>query len=135
MDNQNKIKYKEAGNGWFIKIFLDDEGNEQGRTASFADGKGSGTGLTKEMQDWIDAGNEVEPQYTAEEQAAKDQADADAAAIVWIGNREAEYNKEGCTIKALIVALWERIIEGRPEASDALEIKRQAVKIKYPKPA
>lgn len=76
MDNLDKVKYKEAGNGWFIKIFLDDEGNEQSRTSSFADGKGSGTGLAKEMQAWIEDGGVVEPQYTAEEQAAKDQAEA-----------------------------------------------------------
>lgn len=73
MDN---LRYKEAGNDWFIKIFLDESGNETGRTASFADGKGSGTGLFKEMQAWQDLGNQVEPQYTAEELAAKEAEEA-----------------------------------------------------------
>ena len=132
MDNQDKIKFKEAGNGWFIKIFLDNEGNEISRTASFKNGKGSGIGLYNEMQAWEAAGNTIEPQFTTEEQAAKE-AEAEAA-VAWIGEREAEYNKEGCTEKALIVALWERIVEGRPEASNALEIKRQAVKAMIPKP-
>ncbi len=72
MDNQDKIKYKEAGNGWFIKIFLDNGGNEHSRTGSFKDGKGSGTGLYKEMQAWIAAGNEIEPRYTAEELVEKE---------------------------------------------------------------
>lgn len=35
---------------------------------------------------------------------------------------------------ALVVALWERFIEGRPEASEALEAQRQAIKIKHPAP-
>jgi len=34
----------------------------------------------------------------------------------------------------LIVALWEREVEGRPESADALEVLRQDVKVKYPKP-
>jgi len=33
----------------------------------------------------------------------------------------------------IIVALWEASVEGRPEAQDALEIKRQAVKTRFPK--
>ncbi len=54
--------------------------------------------------------------------------------IDWIREIESEYNKDGCTEKTLIVALWERIVEDRPEASDALEVKRQAVKERIPKP-
>ncbi len=34
----------------------------------------------------------------------------------------------------LIVALWERVIEDRPEASDVLEGLRQQVKQDFPKP-
>jgi hypothetical protein len=76
MDNLDKIKFKEAGNGWFIKIFLDDKGNETGRTPSFANGKGSGTGLFKEMQAWLGVeGNEIEPQFTAEESVQKEADD------------------------------------------------------------
>ncbi|MCK5604873.1 hypothetical protein KAR91_23485 [Candidatus Pacearchaeota archaeon] len=50
-------------------------------------------------------------------------------AISWIGNREAKYP----AVNDLIVALWEKVIENRPEAADALEIDRQDVKIKHPK--
>jgi len=54
--------------------------------------------------------------------------------IKYIADREAEYQKEGCTEKAMRIALWEKIVENRSEAADALEIKRQAVKIRIPKP-
>ncbi len=68
MDNQDKIKFKEAeAPGWFYKIDL-----VAGSKISFADGKGSGTGLYKEMQAWIAAGGVIEPQYTAEELAEKE---------------------------------------------------------------
>jgi len=33
----------------------------------------------------------------------------------------------------LIVALWEQVIEGRPESAVILQAKREAVKLKYPK--
>jgi len=33
----------------------------------------------------------------------------------------------------LIVALWERVVENRPETSDVLQAKKEAIKIKYPK--
>ena len=49
--------------------------------------------------------------------------------------RQAEYLKEGITSEALIVALWEQIVENRPEAAQTLQAKRTAVKAKHPKPA
>jgi hypothetical protein len=42
--------------------------------------------------------------------------------------------KEYPSADALIVALWERIVEGRPEASVAIQAQRAAIKAKYPKP-
>jgi len=44
--------------------------------------------------------------------------------------RRAEYPKTD----ELIVALWEQVIEGRPESATILQAKREAVKIKYSKP-
>ena len=38
------------------------------------------------------------------------------------------------TIDDLVVALWEREVENRPEAADALQIERVKVKEKFPKP-
>lgn len=43
--------------------------------------------------------------------------------------RAAEYP----SLSELNVALWERVVEGRPESADALEVKRQEIKAKYPK--
>lgn len=37
------------------------------------------------------------------------------------------------SLPELNVALWEKVIEGRPESADILEAKRQAIKSKYPK--
>lgn len=48
-------------------------------------------------------------------------------------DRQAEYNKEGVTVDNMIVALWEKVIENRPESADALQAKRVAVKAKIPK--
>ena len=38
------------------------------------------------------------------------------------------------TTDELVIALWEQVIEGRPEAATILQAKREAVKIKYSKP-
>ena len=34
----------------------------------------------------------------------------------------------------LIVALWEQVVEGRPKSAAILQAKREAIKIKFPKP-
>jgi hypothetical protein len=36
-------------------------------------------------------------------------------------------------INDLVVALWERIVENRPEASETIQTKRMLIKEKYPK--
>ena len=61
-------------------------------------------------------------------------ADADLWKLNYILERLAAYNKEGATTHNLIVALWERVVENRPQASDDLEIIRQDIKNRYPKP-
>lgn len=48
--------------------------------------------------------------------------------------RVKSYRSEGVTIDAMIVALWEKLVENRPEAADALQSKRISVKAKHPKP-
>ena len=74
------IKFKEAGNGHFIRISLDEEGNELSRTATFSEAskpKTMGAGFFAEKNKWVEDGGVVEAQYTAEEQTAKDQAEAE----------------------------------------------------------
>ena len=47
--------------------------------------------------------------------------------------REREYLLQGITEKEMVVALWEKIVEGRTESADAIQVKREAVKAKIPK--
>lgn len=128
------IKYKEAGNGQFIKITID-ENQKEIKSASFGPNskpKTMGAGFYKEMQEYLKTpGTTVEAQYTPEEQTIKDEKEADEAEVAWIGERKSEYP----TIDELTVALWEKIVENRPESADALEIKRQAIKEKIQKPS
>lgn len=61
---------------------------------------------------------------------------AQAAAILAVHDPydyAAERAKEYPSTAALVVALWERIVEGRTEAADALQKQREAVKAKWPK--
>lgn len=50
----------------------------------------------------------------------------------------AEYQRKRAeeypSLDAILVALWEASIEGRPESATELESLRQAIKQKYPKP-
>lgn len=45
--------------------------------------------------------------------------------------RAAEYP----SLSELNVALWEKVVENRPEAAQAIEAKRQEIKAKHPKPS
>ena len=49
--------------------------------------------------------------------------------------RQAEYVKQGASTDALVVALWEQIVEDRPESADALQAIRAKVKLDIPKGA
>jgi len=49
--------------------------------------------------------------------------------------RQAEYVKQGASTDALIVALWEQIVEDRPESAAALQAIRAKVKLDIPKGA
>ncbi len=53
----------------------------------------------------------------------------------YIYARQDAYLAEGLTMQELTVAAWEKLIEGRPEASDVLQLKRLAVKARFPKPS
>lgn len=47
--------------------------------------------------------------------------------------RQAEYAKQGATTQALVVALWEQVVEDRPESAAALQAIREQVKLDIPK--
>lgn len=49
-------------------------------------------------------------------------------------DREKDYNESGSKIQDMIVAMWEKVIENRPESANAIQEKRLVIKDKYPKP-
>lgn len=42
--------------------------------------------------------------------------------------RRAEFNKVGATVEAMVTALWEQVVEGKPAAATELQKKREDVK-------
>lgn len=62
---------------------------------------------------------------------------AEAAAILAAHDPSPTYAEQRAEeyppTSALVVALWEHLIEGRPEAAQALQAKRAAVKAQFPK--
>jgi len=47
--------------------------------------------------------------------------------------RQTEYVKQGASTDALVVALWEQVVEGRMESVNALQAIRDKVKLDIPK--
>ena len=85
----------------------------------------TGTMADFENIDWIEdapSKSDFQAQYDAEEQAYNN----------------SQYQRDRLqgypNTNDLIVALWEKVIEGRSESADALEVKRQEVKTAHPKP-
>jgi hypothetical protein len=68
---------------------------------------------------------------------AKVQAWHEAGRIVvrpeYVEQREAAYIAEGITPDSLAIALAEKDGEGKPDAFNALQAKRAAIKLRYPK--
>ncbi len=75
--------------------------------------------------------NSASPQPTeAEIEAAHAEWQSKWDSNAYARDRQAEYP----STDEMIVALWEQVVENRPEAAQALEAKRQAVKAAHPKP-
>lgn len=79
------IKYKEAGNGEFVTIFLDESEKEASRTPSW--NKKNKPGYYKEMMAWVEAGNTIEPQFTVAELAEKENKEKTNAYDYFISQR------------------------------------------------
>ena len=81
-----------------------------------------------------DVAYDVNEQVIEIDQAAYDaevaRLDAEHVATQYQRDRAAEYP----SIEALVVALWEGVVEERMAAVTALEAIRQQVKARYPKP-
>ena len=50
----------------------------------------------------------------------------------YIEKRRADLNVES-PVFDMIIAMWEKVVENRPESADAIQLKRKAVKDRYPK--
>jgi len=50
-------------------------------------------------------------------------------------SRKREYAAEGVTLEEMIVALFEKVVEGKSEMADALQAKRLLAKGRSPKPS
>jgi len=74
------------------------------------------------------SGQEVPSEEAIQAKQAELQADYDAKS--YARNRRSKFPNE----HDLLIALWEKVIEGRSESADALEVKRQEVKTAHPKP-
>lgn len=48
--------------------------------------------------------------------------------------RKKEYIEKGLTEESLIIALWEKVLEGKDSLANEIQTKRLEVKEKYPKP-
>ena len=61
--------------------------------------------------------------------------DTDSQYAERYGNyRKQAYNDSGATTDALMVALWEKLVEDRDESAAALQSLREAVKARFPAP-
>ena len=78
--------------------------------------------------EWQDEANKQPSEKQINDAIAELQAEYDAQA--YSRNRQENYPNE----HDLLIALWEKVMEGRSESADALEVKRQEVKTAHPKP-
>ena len=85
-------------------------------------------GKTLDGLDWISTDIARPTDAEIEAELARLVAEWDAAE--YKRKRAEEYP----ALDALLVALWESTIEGRPATADELQAVREAVKQKYPKP-
>ncbi len=49
-------------------------------------------------------------------------------------DRRSAYEAAGVSIESMVIALWEKVVEGRDELEQDLQAKRLAVKAEIPKP-
>ncbi|MBU1067467.1 hypothetical protein KKE60_06745 [Patescibacteria group bacterium] len=95
---------------------------------------------------WVDCPMDITDQHTYEKGRFVDPPPSGLRVPIWNGvewidenpltvqeKRQQEYESTGCSVNDLIVALWEKIVENRPEEATDIQAKREAVKAKFPK--
>ena len=78
--------------------------------------------------EWLDGGTKHKNSTV---EAKWSEVQAEEAAEKYKQDRQSEYP----TIEEMTIAMWEKDVEGRPEAANKLEQKRQEIKNKFPKPS
>lgn len=58
----------------------------------------------------------------------------EASTVVVQKQRKQAYDAQGATFEALVVALWEKVVEGRDTPASDLQAIRAAIKSTYPLP-
>jgi hypothetical protein len=66
--------------------------------------------------------------------AAHETARAAYALVAYKDERLRKYIERGVTIEAMSVAVWEKVMENRPEEADRLQTIREQIKLEEPKP-
>lgn len=74
------------------------------------------------------------PEEIAEVEARWAQAEAEKAEYEATTKYMDDRRAEMPPVEDLIVALWEQVIEGRPQMATKLQMQRAAIKAKYPAP-
>ena len=89
------------------------------------------TGPEYENGKWVmtDTYKEVPEQVDPTEETDADYAER------YVEYRRQAYDDTGCTTDALIVALWEKLVEDRNESAAAVQKLREAVKARFPAPS
>lgn len=72
--------------------------------------------------------------FALEARDAEIEADPARINMEYLTKRNAEYLAEGATRDIIIEALWEMVVEDRPEKATALQVIREKVKAKVVKP-
>ena len=121
--------YDEGGDEYFIREVIEERTGSGDMLSevvdpTYADGK------WKRITKYVERPEPVDAQGTDEEADGYDANYADN----FENYRLNAYRETGATIEKMIVALWEKEVEDRKDVADALEVKRQAVKKRFPKP-
>lgn len=72
------------------------------------------------------------PEVTIEQQALAEKILAAHTPEDYIEKRQKAYIEAGITIDALVVALWEHVVEGNSDSLEKLQAIRQGVKQRFP---
>lgn len=101
------------------------------------DESGSITGTTTEDQYYYITPEVTETQYHLFDNFEIEIEDTESTEFKkanYIQLRKQEYNKRGCSLDDIAVAMWEKLIEGRNENANRIQTEREKIKQELPKP-